>query len=332
MSFVGSGMKILGLLAVLLLLAGCSGSASGGGRPAAASAVPGKGAPSTPAPSTPAPSPPAPTGPYVALGDSYTSGLQLEPAGTGPKGCGRSTVNYPSLVAQDLRLTQGEFTDVSCSSATTADLTAAQRVDGGANPPQLDALNGQTRLVTVGIGGNDAEFMKVVERCAEQGVLKAVALAKGEAPCKDSYTAPDGSSTLSGVLDTVGVRLAGVLQEVARRAPQARVYVVGYPALLPTDPAGCLPVLGRTVAAADLVFLAEQEQRLNAVLSSRAREAKAGFVDTYTPSAGHDMCADRTTRWIEPPFPAPGRAPLHPNAAGQQGMAQAVLRAVHAGQ
>jgi hypothetical protein len=54
----------------------------------------------------------------------------------------------------------------------------------------------------------------------------------------------------------------------------------------------------------------------------------AVFVDTYTPSLGHDMCAGPERRWIEPPLPAAGRAPLHPNAAGQQGMAAAVLAAV----
>jgi lysophospholipase L1-like esterase len=308
---------------VLLVLAACSGTGGGGQLPRAGS--------SAGTPVSPSPSARVPTGPYVALGDSYTSGLQLEPAGGGPRGCGRSTVNYPSLVAQGLALAPGELTDVSCSSATTADLTSAQRVDGGANPPQLDALDGRTRLVTVGIGGNDAEFIKVVTKCVEQGVLKAVDLATGDAPCKDFYTAPDGSSKLAPVLDTVGARLTTVLAEVARRAPQARVYVVGYPALLPAAPDDCLPVLGGAVARADLSFLVEQEQRLNAVLSDRAAAAHAVFVDTYAPSRGHDMCAGRADRWIEPPLPAAGRAPLHPNEAGQRGMAEAVLRAVRAG-
>jgi lysophospholipase L1-like esterase len=313
----------LGLLAVLLALAGCSGS--GGGRPAPAGA-------SARASSSGPPSAEArawvPGGPYAALGDSYTAGLQLRPAAGGPKGCGRSAVDYPSLVAQGLGLTGDQFTDVSCSSATTVDLTGAQQVTGGPNPPQLDALGERTRLVTVGIGGNDAGFTQVVTQCAEQGLLHLVATAKGGTPCKAHFTGADGSDLLSGVLATVGDRVAQVLHQVAQRSPRAKVFLVGYPELLPADGAGCDDTLGGAVSKGDLAFLAHQEQRLNTVLRDQAAAAGAVFVDTYTPSQGHDMCAGRSARWVEPPLPADGLAPLHPNAAGQQAMAAAVLGSI----
>ncbi|MFF7632057.1 SGNH/GDSL hydrolase family protein [Kitasatospora sp. NPDC008050] len=316
-----AGLSGVGVLAALLALAGCTGGATQADRQH---------------PTVVTPSPTVPSGPYVAIGDSYTAGLKVDPAGGGVKGCSRSAANYPSLVAAGLHLAPGGFTDVSCSSATTADLTAAQQVTGGSNPPQLDALNAGTGLVTIGIGGNDAGFMKVMEHCAEQGVAATLLRAidpKGakDAPCRDSYTASDGSDKLAGVIGTVGDKVAGVLGEVTRRAPHARVYLVGYPALLPTDPASCGSLLGGAVTAGDLSFLAAQEQQLNAVLKDRAKAAGAVFVDTYTPSLGHDMCSGQSTRWIEPPFPAAGRAPLHPNAAGQQAMAAAVLRTVRGG-
>jgi lysophospholipase L1-like esterase len=310
----------LGLLAVLLVLAGCT---TGGGRPA-----PG-GGPSGAPPSAKARAW-VPGGPYVALGDSYTAGLQLQPVGGGPKGCGRSAVNYPSLVAHDLGLAGDQFTDVSCSSATTADLTGAQQVAGGPNPPQLDALNGQTRMVTVGIGGNDAGFTDVLTQCAEQGLLHLVAVAKGESPCKAHYTAADGSDVLATVFKAVGDRVSGVLHQVVQRSPQAKVFLVGYPELLPTDPAACGRTLGDTVTKGDLAFIAEQEQQLNSVLRDQAAAVGAVFVDTYTPSQGHDMCAGRSARWVEPPLPADGLAPLHPNPAGQQAMAAAVLGSIRA--
>ncbi|MFE9423474.1 SGNH/GDSL hydrolase family protein [Kitasatospora sp. NPDC006697] len=307
---------VLGPLAGLLALAGC----------AAAGGAPGP----VPGPSRAAPTRPAwvPGGPYVAIGDSYTAGLQVRPAGGGPQGCGRSAVNYPSLVARGLGLSGDQFTDVSCSSATTDDLTGAQQVTGGPNPPQLDALSGRTNLVTVGIGGNDADFTKVVTQCAEQGLLHLVDIAHGDSPCKDHYTGADGTDLLAGVLSSVGQKLGAVLHQVAGRAPGAKVFVVGYPALLPADAAGCGQALGSTVTKADLAFLAEQEQRLNTVLKQQASAAGAVYVDTYTPSQGHDMCAGRSARWVEPPLAAAGGAPLHPNAAGQQGMADAVLGTV----
>jgi hypothetical protein len=64
------------------------------------------------------------------------------------------------------------------------------------------------------------------------------------------------------------------------------------------------------------------------MLSSQATAAGDGYVDTYTPSIGHDACAAPSARWIEPLIPAAPAAPMHPNAAGQQGIADAVERAI----
>ncbi|MFI6443663.1 SGNH/GDSL hydrolase family protein [Kitasatospora sp. NPDC050543] len=303
-------------VALALALAGCSGGAASPG----------------PGPVTSSATPPPPSGPYAALGDSYTAGLKIAPQVGEPRGCARSGANYPSLVAKELGLAEADFRDVSCSAARTVDLTGAQKTDGGQNPPQLDALSEATRLVTLGIGGNDAGFMEVIGECARDNLVKAVVgavteRAPGGAPCRDHYMS-GGSDQLRGRMDAAGERLGGLLREIRRRAPQARVYLVGYPSLLPADPAACAPVLGKVVTAGDLGFLTEKERELNAMLKRQAEAAGAGFVDTAAPSAGHDMCADEASRWIEPPFPAPGLAPVHPNARGQQGVAAAVLKAV----
>lgn len=274
-----------------------------------------------------------PTGPYVALGDSYTSGLRIEPQVGTPAGCARSGVNYPSLVAKALGLSPAAFTDVSCSGATTADLTDPQRTGHGTNAPQLDALTPATRLVTLGIGGNDAGFVDVLEECAKQSVRQTLlggltGTPAAEAPCRAHYTAADGRDDVRTKVDTAGEQLAGLLREIGRRAPQARVYVVGYPALLPSDAVACTETLGRGVSAGDLGFLLEEERGLNAMLEQRAKAAGAEYVDTFGASVGHDLCAGEGVRWIEPPLPAEGLAPVHPNARGQEGMAAAVLRAV----
>jgi hypothetical protein len=51
-------------------------------------------------------------------------------------------------------------------------------------------------------------------------------------------------------------------------------------------------------------------------------------VDTYTPSQGHDACSAPASRWLEPLLTTSAAAPLHPNAAGERGMADAVVEAV----
>src|ERR1700722_1531025 len=102
---------------------------------------------------------------YVALGDSFTSGpdvpTQLDAATSprAPASCMLSSRNYPSLVARALGLT---LRDVSCSGATTKDLTSPQ---GSGIPAQLNALGPRTAVVSVGIGGNDLGFGTIAHNC-----------------------------------------------------------------------------------------------------------------------------------------------------------------------
>ncbi|WP_043260194.1 SGNH/GDSL hydrolase family protein [Streptomyces hokutonensis] len=271
-------------------------------------------------------------GPYVALGDSYTAGPGItDPTGT-PAGCDRSAGNYPALVAAELGLKGAKFRDVSCSGATTSDLTASQHTDNGTNPPQLRALSSDTRLVTIGIGGNDIGFSSMIKRCVAMGALYRLTGSgkyfTEDAPCAREADSDSGSAAdaVEKKIATAGNRLTRILTEVKRRSPEARVYVVSYPALLPTDSADC--GRGMSLAPGDVTYLREKEQQLNTALRQRASEAGVGYVDTYTPSTDHNACTAKATRWIEPLAPENPAAPVHPNARGERGMADAVLRAV----
>ena len=77
---------------------------------------------------------------YVALGDSYTAGPVIPVQQTDPLGCLRSDHNYPHLVAAALGVST--FRDPSCSGAETGDMTNAQDVDPGPNPPQFAGFPG----------------------------------------------------------------------------------------------------------------------------------------------------------------------------------------------
>lgn len=178
----------------------------------------------------------APRGPYVALGDSYTSGPKI-PARTGrPAGCARSDHNYPALVARQLKLKAADFRDMSCSGATVSDLSAPQTTGDGVNPAQLSALSTGTRLVTIGIGGNDIGFGALVTRCVKAGVFyRATGSGRylpDDAPCRGQYVSA-GTDEVRQRIEATGRRLAGALNAIGHRAPRARVYVVGYPAILP---------------------------------------------------------------------------------------------------
>lgn len=176
-------------------------------------------------------------GPYVALGDSYTAGPKIPDQTGDPTGCARSDRNYPALVARNLGLEGSNFRDVSCTGATITDLAERQSTPDGTNPPQLTALDGDTRLVTIGIGGNDIGFGSMIKRCVGAGLLHHALggdkFGLTSAPCKQHYV-DDG---VQQRIKKAGDNLSRTLTEVRRRAPEARVYVIGYPAILPTGSA-----------------------------------------------------------------------------------------------
>lgn len=269
-----------------------------------------------------------PKGPYVALGDSYTSGPKIPPQTGAPAGCDRSGRNYPARVAKELGLKTADFRDLSCSGAI-ADLTAPQSTDSGTNPAQLSALSATTKLVTLGIGGNDIGFSSMITTCVATGTLFKIADRltdiTDQAPCKERY-ASGGTDTVAQKIDATANRLARTLAEIERRAPEARVYVVGYPAILPVKGTDC----GRDLplAPGDVTFLRQKQQGLNTMLRERARAAGATYVDTFAPSVGRDACSPAGTRWIEPLKPSSPAAVVHPNERGERGMATAVLAAL----
>ncbi len=253
---------------------------------------------------------------YVALGDSFTAGPGVLLQSLDPLGCFRSDHNYPHLVAQ---ARGSALRDRSCSGATTEDLSARQPVLGGPNPAQLDALDAGVTTVSVQIGGNDIGFMEIVARCA--------AILPVGTPCRDVYTS-GGTDELSRRIAATAPKVAAALAEVRRRAPQARLFVVGYPAILPEVEPGCWPLL--PVAPGDVPYLRNVQKQLNAMLATRAAAAGATYVDVYGPSIGHDACQLPGTRWVEPLVPLSPAAPVHPNALGMQAMASVLLRAMTA--
>ena len=256
-------------------------------------------------------------GRYVSLGDSYAAGPLIPPQTSLPLGCLRSDRNYPSVLAGTLGA--AEHVDVSCSGATTAELGHPQRTRLGTNPAQLDAVTARTDVVTLTIGGNDIGFAEIIRECATRSPLKP-----GGAACREHYTA-DGDQ-LAARIAAAAPDVAAALEAVADRAPDATVAVVGYPAILPDQGPGCFPVVPLT--AGDVAYLRDTEKGLNAMLAREAKRAGATFVDTYTPTIGHDMCTPPGTKWVEGLVPTAPAAPVHPNALGMTAMASAVADAL----
>ncbi|MGD3108737.1 SGNH/GDSL hydrolase family protein [Streptomyces sp. YGL11-2] len=270
----------------------------------------------TPVPAHAAAPVPAGTGKYVALGDSYAAGAGIPAQSAGL--CLRSDHNYGHLVAT--ALAPSAYVDETCAGAKVSALTAPQ-TDAGivVNGPQLDAVTPDTSLVTLTLGGNDlgtsdVGFVDVVLACSGLAVTDPLGT-----PCRDFY-----GDTLSRRLDSAAAHLTDGLRRLSSKAPKAKVMVVGYPPVLPDDPTTCL---GRMpVTTGDLRFLRSVLGELNEKLAGTATAAGATYVDTLTPTKGHDSCS--ASPWIEGLLPTSPAAPLHPNAVGEHAMAEAVLRAL----
>jgi len=247
---------------------------------------------------------------YVSLGDSYTSGPGIAPP-AGVADCAQSAVNYPHLTAAALNLS---LTDVSCAGATVWNMIEAQYAD---QPPQFDALSPSTEIVTLSIGGNDNNFYSSsVSICT---FIDAEILANGGSPCKKHF-----GHSLTDEIISDGALIGEAIHLIHVHSPSAKVFVVGYPNLLPKQ-GNCPASLPWTPG--DYHFWDGLERKYNSVFKSRAKANGATYVDTYKGSVGHDICQPLGVRWMEPLYGGEG-AGLHPNALGEQHQALAVEQAM----
>lgn len=230
-------------------------------------------------------------GRYVALGDSYSSGL-----GTGrytDRTCRRSTAAFPTVVASARPGTR--LVAVACSGATVADVRREQ----------LAALTTDTALVTVTAGGNDAGFTKVLARCA--------------LPMWVARCAPPVERARDVVRRELPRRLDALYREIRRRAPAARVVVAGYPRLFNGIDCGPFTFFSRD----DQRLLNAAADLLRAVLRARASAAGFAFADVAPAFRGHAVCDP--VEWLNG-LSRPLRESFHPNATGHaRGYAPAVL-------
>ncbi|MEW9550215.1 SGNH/GDSL hydrolase family protein [Nonomuraea sp. NPDC050783] len=252
---------------------------------------------------------------YVALGDSAAAGPLIPDQVVPDLGCWRSDHNYAHLTAEAIGART--LRDVTCSGAKTTHMYQSQSTDLGSVAPQLDALSQDTTLVTVQIGANDVGLTDFIEDC-----LNILPPPVGDA-CNDDYVV-NGQDSWRVATDALRPTLVRLAADIRARAPQARIFVVGYATYAP--PNGCYPRV--PIIRADANYIRATLQYFNQMLAEQAAAAGVGFIDLQTPSVGHDPCASASTRWIEPYVPASPAAPFHPNARGMRGFATAVTAAV----
>ena len=128
---------------------------------------------------------------------------------------------------------------------------------------------------------------------------------------------------MAAKIEAAKPKIAGVLQGIHQRSPQARVAIVGYPDVTPKNGESCYPMV--PLSADDLRYIDELIIRINAMIAGQAAANDAEFVDTYSDSGGHDVCKLPPERWFEGLVPTEPAYPLHPNAKGEASMARSAI-------
>lgn len=252
---------------------------------------------------------------YVALGDSFVASPELSLEAVSDT-CLRSDLNYPSLVADTLGVT--DFTDASCAGAVSGnfDGSVPSRLGGTAVAPQYDALRPDTDLVTVGIGGNDIGLVELAVSC--------INIAPAPAPDAATCAKPADQDAVGASIDEFAPTYATIVEEIRERSPQARIVFVGYPTGIRDN--GCFPT--QQIWPEDATYLQAKIDQLNTVMEREVTAAGAEYLDLRPSTIEHDACAEPEIRWLEGIIPVTPALPLHPNVAGHHNAADQVLTAL----
>jgi lysophospholipase L1-like esterase len=226
----------------------------------------------------------AATGGYVALGDSYSSGVGAGSYISSSGSCDRSTNAYPYL--WNAAHSPSSFAFNACSGATTDDVMANQ----------LGSLNSSTSLVSISIGGNDAGFSDVMTTCVLQSDSDCLArIATAEA-----YV----DNTLPGKLDTV-------YNAISAKAPSARVVVLSYPRFY---------LLGQTclgLSDTKRSAINGAADHIDAAIQKRVQAHGFVFADVRSAFSTHEICSGNS--WLHSVNWLDISESYHPTAAGQSG-------------
>jgi lysophospholipase L1-like esterase len=300
---------------------------------------------------------------YVALGDSYSSGEGVPPFFDTPPAppCHRSQKAYPELIL-NRQHAPSNVDFHACSGATIRDFYQNQYPT---EPPQLDDLNGPApTLVTLGVSGNDIQFRDIATACTD--VTPLIMNIAGsynknyQKNCRNVFASRTNSlinGLTTGIFnqhDNQSYSLPVLYRDIREHAPQAKVFVVGYPNPLPTNVNGdCTANIMRedpnnthgllfgpyqvafTIHKDDAAWMSKVVARLNSTIQINALDAGFSFVDNSHTMDGHDICGNQP--WVhgvtlydnsdDPPSPYS----FHPNQQGQAALAEQIAKNIAGG-
>jgi len=222
---------------------------------------------------------------YVALGDSYSSGVGAGSYTSESGSCDRSPNAYSALWAKAHLPTS--YVSVACSGATTTSVINTQ----------LSALSTATNLVSVTAGGNDVGFSNIMQTCVLYGTSDCVA-AVNAAETK-------AQTVLPGLLNTM-------YNAISSHAPYAKVVVLDYPVFYDTSVSFCIGLSSTSRAKID-----EGINLADGITKTAAVNHGFTFAEARPAFLGHQICDG--TSWLHSLNYLDITESYHPTAAGQSG-------------
>ncbi|MHA3702123.1 SGNH/GDSL hydrolase family protein [Jatrophihabitans sp. YIM 134969] len=222
---------------------------------------------------------------YVALGDSYSSGVGAGDYTDDSGDCDRSTNAYSQLYADTVG--PASYVSVACSGATTASVNATQ----------IQALSVSTTLVSITVGGNDVGFADIMTTCVLYGEDDCIAAVDdAEATAR---------ANLAGWLDST-------YSAISAAAPAARVVVLGYPVFYDLSQTGCVGL-----SAASRAKIDEGIALADSIIADTAAAHGFAYGDPTSAFRGHQICDDDP--WLHSLNFVDVGVSYHPFADGQSG-------------
>jgi lysophospholipase L1-like esterase len=278
---------------------------------------------------------------YVSMGDSLSSGEGTygtydSGTDTSTNMCHRSSMPY-SVQYDLMSISNYAMTNVACSGAGVNEINNIRRPNntGGipdANEnPQLDAIGGSTRLITISIGINDLNLVGFATACYKLAdtteVDNCFKNLRSTQPYHDNLTGLPG-------------KLAGVYDAIHKKAANATVAVLTYPNVFPATYTGMcegLVVLNKGFALVTSQGMLDATHAAiddldNAIAGAVGSRPGFILVDIRNALAGHDVCAsDRWVNQVNGNPLDPDHESLHPNTAGYQAIARVLAKRLDAG-
>lgn len=234
--------------------------------------------------------------------------------------CHRHGHAYPVQLAGTLGVSKDLF--IACSGATTANIGAMMSTAkpqmasspvnvAGGNTQDQDVFNfrrdqlggGDPDVVTIGVGGNDAGFKSIIERCLA-------------AACGPAYE----QSIINKINGDVYDNLSQTFDILRYEYPNSTILAFGYPQPISDNYDRCagnpLIDLEQTKWLHDTVL-----PTLNQAVSDAASYAGISYIDITHALDGHQLCA--ANEWING-LSRPVVESYHPNQDGHDGIARYV--------